>query len=107
MRYCGGNLRLCIGVVLSFAVLVAFSGATFAVGPYGHDFGRIFAEGDPVVDIGNCGPYRADFGRLFSAGDPVVDIVGGPYQADFGRLLAISNQGVDIAGGPYRADFRY
>ncbi|MCF7891222.1 hypothetical protein K9M78_08395 [Candidatus Bipolaricaulota bacterium] len=107
MRYCGGNLRLCIAVVLSFAVLVAFSGATFAVGPYGHDFGRMFSVGDLVVDIGKCGPYRADFGRLFSAGDSVVDIVGGPYHADFGRLLAVGYQEVDIVGGPYRADFRY
>jgi len=83
MRYSGGNLGLCVGVVLSITILLSFSGATFAVGPYGHDFGRIFAEGDPVVDMGNCGPYRADFGRLFACGDPVIDLAGGPYRADF------------------------
>lgn len=107
MRYFGGNFRLCVGLVLSFAVLVAFSGTTFAVGPYGHDFGRVFAEGDPVVDIGKCGPYRFDFGRLFAFGDPVIDVTGGPYRADFGRLLAVGYQEDDIVGGPYRADFRY
>ena len=107
MRYFGGNFRLCIGVVLSFAVLVAFSGVTFALGPYGHDFGRLFSEGDPVVDITKCGPYRTDFGRLFASGDPVIDVTGGPYRADFGRLLSAGVQIVDLVGGPFRADFRY
>jgi len=107
MRYFGRNLGFCVGVVLSLAILVAFSGSTFAVGPYGHDFGRLIAEGDPVVDIGKCGPYRADFGRLFACGDQVDECKGGPYRADFGRLLAKGEPEVDIVGGPYRADFRY